>query len=91
MKEKEIGDVNALNGIIADGVPYNIMCMKDVYYTMKLLMSKYGLTLPMEAASTRCQSYEDANGNNATKEVKYTECFDNNFLYRHAVNDHYNL
>jgi hypothetical protein len=29
MKDKEIGDVDALNGTI-DGVPYNIMCMKDV-------------------------------------------------------------
>jgi hypothetical protein len=49
MKEKEIGDVDALNGTL-EGVCYNIMCMKDVDYTMKL-MSTYGSTLPMEAAS----------------------------------------
>jgi hypothetical protein len=89
MKDKEIGDVDALNGTL-DGVPYNIMCMKDVDYTMKL-MSTYGSTLPMEAASNRFRSYEDANGNKATKEFKYTECFDNHFLYRHAVDDHNNL
>jgi hypothetical protein len=89
-KNKEIGDVNALNGTI-DGVPYyNIMCMKDgVDYTIKL-MSTYGSTLPMEAASNRFRFYIDANGNKATKEFKYTECFENHFLYyRHsAVNDH---
>ncbi len=89
MKEKEIGDVDALKGTL-DGVPYNIMCMKDVDYTMKL-MSTYGSTLPTEAASNRFRSYEDANGNKATKEFKYTECFDNHFRYRHAVDDHNNL
>jgi hypothetical protein len=93
MKEKEIADVNALNGTL-EGVPYNIiMCLKYVDYTMKL-MSTYGLTLlPTEAVLNRFQSYEqDANGNNATKEFKYTECFDNqHFLYRHAVDDHNNL
>jgi hypothetical protein len=51
MKEKEIGDVDALNGTLLEGVPYNIMCcMKDVDYTMKLMLT-YGLALPMEAAS----------------------------------------
>jgi hypothetical protein len=49
MKDKEIGDVDALNGTI-DDVPYNIMCMKDVDYTMKLMLT-YGSTLPTEAAS----------------------------------------
>jgi hypothetical protein len=51
LKEKEIGDVDALNGTL-DGVPYNIMCMKDVDYTMKL-MSTFGSTLPIEAALNR--------------------------------------
>jgi hypothetical protein len=91
MKEKDFGNVNALNGTL-DGVPYNIMCMKDVDYTMKLMSTLYGLTLPTEAASNQFRSYyEDANGNKATKEFKYTECFDNHFLYRHAVDDHNNL
>jgi hypothetical protein len=51
MKENDIGNVDALNGT-SDGVPYNIMCMKDVDYTMKL-MSTYGWTstLPTETAS----------------------------------------
>jgi hypothetical protein len=66
MKEKEIGDVDALNGTI-NGGPYNVMCMTDVDYTMKLMLT-YGSTLPMEAASNRFQSYKDANGNKATKE-----------------------
>jgi hypothetical protein len=81
MKETEIGDANALNGTI-NGVPYNTICMKDVDYTMKLMLT-YGSTLPMdETASNRCQSYaEDANGNKATKEFKYTKCSDNHFLY----------
>jgi hypothetical protein len=49
--------------------------MKDVDYTMKLMSTAYGSTLPTETASNRwCQeSYEDANGNKATKEFKYTE------------------
>jgi hypothetical protein len=56
------------------------------------LMSTYGSTLPANTASNRFpRSYEDANGNKATKEFKYTECFDNHFLYRHAVDDHNNL
>jgi hypothetical protein len=52
MKDKDIGDADALNGTL-DGVPYNIRCMKDVDYTMKLI-STYGLTLPTEAASNQC-------------------------------------
>jgi hypothetical protein len=90
MEEKDIGDVDVLNRTL-DGVLYNIMmCMKDVDYTIKL-MSTYGLTLPADTALNQFRSYKDANGNKATKEFKYTECFYNHFLYRHAVNDHNNL
>jgi hypothetical protein len=52
MKEKEIGDVDAWKNGTLEGVPYNIMSMKDVDYTMKL-MSTYGSTLPTEAASNQ--------------------------------------
>jgi hypothetical protein len=89
MKQKDIGDVDALNGTI-EGVPYNIMHMKDVVYTMKLMLT-YGSILPADTPSNRFRSYEDANGNKATIEFKYTECFDNHFLYGHAVNDQNNL
>jgi hypothetical protein len=50
MKEKDIGNVDALNGTL-DGVPYKFMCMKDVDYTMKLMSTYHGSTLPKEAAS----------------------------------------
>jgi hypothetical protein len=51
MKEKEIGDVDGLNGTL-DGVPYNIMCMKDGDYTIKLMLTN-GSTLPADTASNR--------------------------------------
>lgn len=49
MSIKPIGGVDSLTGRL-DNVPYNLFCMKDVDYTMKL-MSTYGSLVPRPNAA----------------------------------------
>jgi hypothetical protein len=84
MSTKEIGHVDTLKGVI-DGVPYDLFCMKDIDYTMKL-MSTYGS--PLVNPDTP-EKYRVVNG--VVTPIKYTEPFANHYLYRHAVDDHNNL
>jgi Transposase IS4 len=84
MSTKEVGDVDSLRGTM-DGINYDLFCMKDTDYTMKL-MSTYGALLPSAEAPDK---YRVIDGN--TKTIKYTEPFENHYLYRHAVDDHNNL
>ena len=44
MKEREVGEVEALKGTI-DNSPYHIFCMKEPDYNMKM-MSTYGALAP---------------------------------------------
>ena len=60
--------------------------MRDVDYTMRL-MTTYGQLMPTAEAEDKRRTLQD--GSVAT--FKYTEPFNNHYLYRHAVDDHNNL
>ena len=84
MKEKEVGAVDSLKGEI-DGVPYNIFCMKEPDYVMKL-MSTYGALTVDEGEPENVRYVQ---GEKTT--FKYTKNFAYHFKYRHMVDDHNNL
>ena len=85
MMNKQIGECDSISGKL-DGVNYNIFCMKDSQFTMKL-MSTYGtLTIPTNQTDTFRKTDKGEK-----KSFKYTECFLNHYKYRHSVDDHNNL
>ena len=84
MADKAIGSVDCLKGVL-DNEPYNVYCMKEPDYTMKL-MATYG--------SLTCHDDEKDNTRRVGDQVlrfKYTKPFSDHFQYRHAVDDHNNL
>lgn len=88
MKSYEIGNCTSLRGTI-DGIPYDIFCLKEPDYVMKLFATYGGLlSLPGQRETVRIYR---RNGENVTKKFKYTEPFANHFLIRHAIDDHNNL
>ncbi|KAG7361811.1 transposase IS4 [Nitzschia inconspicua] len=84
MSAKQVGDVDSLKGHL-DGVPYDLFCMKDTDYTMKL-MSTYGSLVPSPKAPDKFRNVDGE-----VRKFQYTEPFENHYLYRHAVDDHKNL
>ena len=68
-----------------DGFKYNLFCMKDTDYVLKLMTTYGTLDEDQEKQSERYL------GNGNFKKFRYTECFKNHYLYRHAVDDHNNL
>jgi Transposase IS4 len=81
----KIGQCDSLHGML-DNVPYDLFVMRDGDYNMKL-MSTYGQLLPKENAKDKPRKL---NTTGELIKIKYTEPFDNHFLYRHAVDDHNN-
>jgi Transposase IS4 len=89
MASTRVGDTDFLKGIL-DGVPYDLFCMKDIDYTMKI-MSTYGSLRPPEGAPDKNRTINNPNGTKTIQSFKYMEPFENHYLYRHAVDDHNNL
>lgn len=88
--DMDVGDTTSLRGILR-GVKYDIFCMKEEDYVMKI-MSTYGSLEDhpdQHTAETR-RTYK-RNGVTTKKEFKYKIPFGNHFRYRHAVDDHNNL
>lgn len=85
MIEKDIGDTDCVKGKLGD-VKYNIFCMKDSKFIMKLMATYGTLTVP----SDQTETYRNLR-NGTRARFKYTECFANHYKYRHAVDDHNNL
>jgi hypothetical protein len=73
-----------------DDVPYDLFCMKDVDYTMKL-MSTYGFLVPRPNAPDKQRTETTAGGAKVLHTFKYTVPFENHFLYRYCVDDRNNL
>lgn len=78
MSTKAVGETDSLKGVL-DNIPYDIFCMKDVDYSMKL-MSTYGALIPRSDAEDKRRKLDDG----STTTFKYTEPFYNHFRYRHA-------
>ncbi|KAG7359040.1 transposase IS4 [Nitzschia inconspicua] len=84
MSTKQVGEVDSLKGEL-DNIPYDLFCMKDADFTMKL-MSTYGSPIPLRDAKEKRRRVDGE-----VKTFKYTETFENHYRYRHAVDDHNNL
>ena len=85
---KNIGEVDCLKGVL-DEEPYNIFCMKESEYVMKL-MATYGCLT--EARYDPGEALEDR-VNNQVEQIsfKYCQPFKDHFQYRHMVDDHNHL
>ena len=88
-EDKEVGETDSLHGIIND-VHYDIMCMKEPDYVMKIMTTYGGLTVKTGQRESK-RVYMDKDGENTTKKFQYTEPFANHFDFRHIVDDHNNL
>lgn len=83
--EKEVGSTDSLKGKL-DGVHYDIFCMKEPEYVMKI-MSTYGGLLENDHQKESLRKYK-VDGEDREKRFKYTIPFSNHFDYRHMVDDH---
>eukprot|EP00559_Dactyliosolen_fragilissimus_P002711 CAMPEP_0184872744 /NCGR_PEP_ID=MMETSP0580-20130426/41459_1 /TAXON_ID=1118495 /ORGANISM="Dactyliosolen fragilissimus" /LENGTH=665 /DNA_ID=CAMNT_0027375583 /DNA_START=1012 /DNA_END=3007 /DNA_ORIENTATION=+ len=88
MASKQVGECDSLRGTL-DAVPYDVFCMKEPDYIMKLMSTYGGLTFPKNQRISKRTWKENGETKNIT--FQYTEPFANHFNYRHAVDDHNNL
>jgi len=86
MRSKRLGETDAISGQNEEGTKYNIFCMKDSLFVMKM-MSTYGtLNEPVGQEETYRQLPD------GSKEYfKYSEVFANHYKYRHIIDDGNNL
>jgi hypothetical protein len=82
----EVGQTDALHGVL-DGVSYDIFCMKEENYVMKI-MATYGSECPPMRKRTKARR-KLANGTKV--EFEYIEPIANHFDYRHCVDDNNHL
>ena len=76
-KDMEIGKCDSLKGEL-DGKPYNIFCMKEPDYVMKIMSMHGGLTVLKDQKDSTRTYTED--GEAKTTTCKYTIPFINHFL-----------
>lgn len=86
---KDVGAVDSLRGTL-DNVPYDIFCLKEPSYVMKIMSTYSGLNV-VEHAKESKRVFKDSDGENRTVTFKYAEPFYNHYHYRHSVDDHNNL
>ena len=84
----EVGGTDALKGE-QDGIKYDIFCMKEPMYTMKLMSTYAGLVDPQSTYEVH-RHYVGINNEEINKAFKLQEPFANHYLYRHVVDDHNN-
>ena len=77
-EDKPLGSYDELPGRL-DNVPFHIFAMKDVDWVM-MMMSTYGMLTEVRETSRYVEGRRCS--------FKYTEVFNNHYLYRHAVDDH---
>ena len=91
MKDKPLGACDSIKGIM-DEVPYNLFCMKDKDFVMKLMSTYGGLVETRGQEKTwRWFKANRAGGNSILRFFRYKEPFANHYKYRHCVDDHNNL
>ena len=84
MKEKKFGEVDCLKGTL-DNEPYNVYCMKEPDYVMKL-MATYGSLTHHDGETKNIRWVGDEKN-----EFKYLKPYSDHYKYRHMVDDHNNL
>ena len=87
-EKKDVGETNSLHGRI-DGVQYDVFCMKEPEYVMKIMATYSGLMVKEEQRESLRKYVGD--GENKETSFKYATPFANYFDYRHVVDDHNNL
>lgn len=87
MSTKNVGETAAVEGSL-DGVHYNVWCMKEPDYTMKIMGTASGLFSTDDNVHRRTWN---EGGEAHTANFTYAEPFYLHFKYRHAVDDHNNL
>ena len=88
LKDASIGDTTVIRGSI-DGIPCHLFMMKDKDYVVKLMTTCGSLSVANKAIdSVRYITNESNNNQRQRITFKYTECFENYYKGRHAVDDH---
>ena len=87
-KELDVGATESLRGEL-DGIKYDVFCLKEPQYVMKLMSTYAGLVDPFQRYEVNRHYVHEE------KEIKSSfnlqEPFANHYLYRHAVDDHNNV
>ena len=86
--DKEVGETDSRAGVL-DGVPFDIFCLKEPEYVMKIMATYSGLT-ELDKQKESVRKYVGLDGSNKTSRFKYCEPFANHYIYRHSVDDHNN-
>ena len=89
MESKNVGECDSLAGTL-DTVPYDIFCLKEPNYTMKIMSTYGGLVEPPNQPESK-RIFKNTSGERVTVNFEYKEPFANHFNFRHAVDDHNNL
>ena len=89
MEDKAVGECDSYRGTL-NNVPYDVFCMKEPEYVMKI-MSTYGGLVEKDGQHESKRVYKNIENREVTVFFKYKEPFSNHFNYRHAVDDHNNL
>ena len=95
----EIGDTECIQGYIEDPcnidtssrVPYNIFCMKDADYTMKIMSTFGKLDILTEGRKKTARTITNKGSTNEIVEFEYTQPFAYHFDFRHCVDDNNHL
>ena len=86
--DKDVGATESLRGEL-DGIKYDVFCLKEPQYVMKLMSTYAGLVDPFKRYEVNRHYVHEE------KEIKSSfnlqEPFANHYLYRHAVDDHNNV
>ena len=82
---KDVGSTDSLKGKL-DGVHYDIFCMKEPEYVMKI-MSTYGGLLVDDWQKDSVRKFK-VDGEEKEVTFQYTIPVSNHFDYRHIVDDH---
>ena len=86
-KDEEVGATQSLRGEL-DGIKYDIFCLKEPIYTMKIMSTYAGLVAPHNPYEVNRHYIH--NQQEVKSSFKLQEPFANHYLYRHAVDDHNN-
>jgi hypothetical protein len=90
MENRDLGDTDSVKGKL-NGVEYNLFCMRDKDYVMKMMSTYGGLQhIHQQPKTYRCFKGVDQNLP-MIRQFKYKEPFANHYKYRHCVDDHNNL
>ena len=87
-KDMEVGATASLRGEL-NGIKYDVFCLKEPAYTMKIMSTYAGLVAPYKPYEVNRHFMHNQQEVQASFNLQ--EPFANHYLYRHAVDDHNNV